>query len=583
MGIIYCGGVGYYMSPISFLKDPVMWLRAVSRYSGTHTQAPNFAYALVARKFREQMMSTQDKEQMDLSSMRHMINAAEPVDFKAILDFYHIFQPHHLANNVVVPTYGLAEHTVFVCSGGRQVLTVDKHALLEQNRVQVLEEEELVYNASAHGMQANHPVPESAHNLRIVGCGFPGRGEGVRAIITSPADGEDGNRAVTTLPDLEVGEIWLDSLSKAQGYWQQPVLSEHDFHAVLDSNDGHSYLRTGDMGFMYKDELFICGRSKDMIILGGSNHYPQDLERTVEQGLPDAIRAGCTAAIALSTNQLLESMKVKGHLQNLSFKDGGEAVIYMAELKEGVPSSQYAAIAQQCMQLISSEHGLSVRYVYLLPSRTIPKTTSGKIARSWCKRALLSNTLKVLYEFENPHAQNTADADEPRSGADGAGAGAGTKKGYEAVAQTDRAPPKLAIEALPLESIRGMEHPQLVYRLQLALQVVLGTSTGAAEGEKEKFIDEHQALVALGVDSMAIVQYKGVLENRFFCQVPDEFIFSTHCNLHELALAVHEGALTAEQKKRFNLGEDGERHGPGVEVVGNMPRQPLCPWFTCCY
>lgn len=102
MGLIYCGGTGYYLSPISFLKDPIVWLRAISRYSGTHTQAPNFAYALVARKFREYVASSPASPiSLDLSSMRHMINAAEPVDFKSILDFYNIFEAFHLKNDVV--------------------------------------------------------------------------------------------------------------------------------------------------------------------------------------------------------------------------------------------------------------------------------------------------------------------------------------------------------------------------------------------------------------------------------------------------------------------------------------------------
>eukprot|EP01039_Chlorochromonas_danica_P004978 gene4978-5466_t len=593
LGALYCGGTGYYLSPISFLKDPVVWLRALSRFSGTHTQAPNFAYALAARKFREYGVQGL---QLDLSSVCHMINAAEPVDFKAILDFYSIFQSYGLKNDVIVPTYGLAEHTVFVCSGGRQVLTVDQRALLEENRIVVEEEEELVFNATSHSMLIHNHIadgkPSSSHSVRLVGCGYPGRAEGVHAKIVSTA-GEDKGESVQELPEGHVGEIWLDSPSKAQGYWEQKQLSEHDFHAQLPTDTERVYLRTGDMGFMYKSELFICGRSKDLIILGGSNHYPQDIERTVEQGVASFIRAGCSAAFAIAMNQITQSAKEKkGTLSSyLSSRDGNEVVIYMAELKDGVASSSYPDIAKQCVSLISAEHGLSIRLIILLPSRTIPKTTSGKIARSWCKRALLSNTLDVLFVYENPN-YGTSDVKQGEDKANEAvtnkppdidnAAGQASKKngGYETIPLNDEgaAHGHSPIEMLPLETIRGMDHPQLVYRLQQALQHVMGATEG-------KVLDEHQALIAMGVDSISIAQFKGIVEKRFYCDLPDEFLFSSSCNLHELAIAVHGGSLMPEQIQRLGLGSN-EPGGDGKKttaVVVDMPRQPLCPWFFCCY
>lgn len=244
--------------------------------------------------------------------------------------------------NMIVPTYGLAEHTVFVCSGGRQVLTIDQRALLEENRIVVEEEEELVFNATSHSMlihshmadgKSSLIAPASSHSVRIVGCGYPGRAEGVQAKIVSIA-GEDKGETVQELPEGHVGEIWLDSPSKAQGYWEQKQQSEHDFRAQLPTDTERVYLRTGDMGFMYKGELFICGRSKDLIILGGSNHYPQDIERTVEQGVASFIRAGCSAAFAIGMNQITESAKEKkGSLSSyLSSRDGNEVVVYMAEV-----------------------------------------------------------------------------------------------------------------------------------------------------------------------------------------------------------------------------------------------------------
>lgn len=130
--------------------------------------------------------------------------------------------------------------------------------------------------------------------------------------------------------------------------------------------------------------------------------------------------------------------------------------------------------------------------------------------------------------------------------------------------------------------------------------VIVGSNSASVSDGKERFIDEHQPLTALGVDSMSIVQFKGVVEKKFHCELPDEFCFSAYCNLHELAISVHEGKMTAEQKQKFGFGEEGagaghgdaggnkggnKGKGKGVEMVGGekMPGQPLCPWFTCCY
>lgn len=300
MGILYCGGTGFYLSPISFLKDPLVWIKAISTYHGTHTQAPNFAYALVARKYKEHLKIGGKKPEWNLSSVKHMINAAEPVDYFAIMKFYKIFEPFGLPHNVIVPTYGLAEHTVFVCSGGLQVLVVKK-SLLEKGSVEVTKEEELVYDNRAILDEAE----DGPGSHRIVGCGYPGHGVDVNVAIV---DQETGKQ----VEELKVGEIWVSSPSKACGYWAKPEISEHDFHATVtppedsqteskNDTNGKEYLRTGDLGFFYKGELFICGRIKDLIIVGGSNHYPQDIEYSVEQALSDYIRAGCSAAFAVES------------------------------------------------------------------------------------------------------------------------------------------------------------------------------------------------------------------------------------------------------------------------------------------
>ena len=296
-----------------------------------------------------------------------MINAAEPVDYHAIMEFYDTFGAYGLKNNAVIPTYGLAEHTVFVCSGGRQVISVSR-AALEAGKVEIIGE---VGELLGGNTGINHSVSETEAQ-QIVGCGYPTHGEGVDLIIVNSnavevvlaKEGDvahddhhppvstntntklssvapqpctdstlETNTADVTKSGLRVleegvvGEIWIASHSKAKGYWNQPELSLHEFHAHVDRDTTNltpmaaaavadGYLRTGDLGFLYNSELFICGRMKDLIIVRGSNHYPQDIERTAEAAQADYLRAGCSAAFSLAGT-------VKHHT---------EAVVYIAEV-----------------------------------------------------------------------------------------------------------------------------------------------------------------------------------------------------------------------------------------------------------
>jgi acyl-CoA synthetase (AMP-forming)/AMP-acid ligase II len=287
-------------------------------------QAPNFAFPLVARKYKESISSSSstssNQPKIDLSSMRHMINAAEPVDYQALRDFYATFGPLGLQRGVVFPTYGLAEHTVFVCSGGTQILTVTKASLEFGDSIRIVAEESISSLLLSEAAAAEEtPAVDAELSLKIVGCGYPGRNQDVDVRIVHGVSNQP-------LGEDSVGEVWIDSPSKALGYWQQHELTAHDFHAkytpafgaqkadgTTDADDGRTYLRTGDLGFMHKNELFICGRLKDLIIVRGANHYPQDIERTAEQS-HSAFRAGCSAAFAFSQG---------GHT---------EAVVYVAEV-----------------------------------------------------------------------------------------------------------------------------------------------------------------------------------------------------------------------------------------------------------
>ena len=258
-----------------------MWIEAISKYHGTHLQAPNFAFLLTARKFDSTKYRTihenDARNAIDLSSVRHIINAAEPVTETSINTFSNKFAKYGMRKDAMFPTYGLAEHTVFVCSGGKQRLSISKHALETYGIVK----------------EVDDSVDSKKNDLtRLIGCGFPSKQNvDVQIVNTDSCEalGED-----------EVGEIWIQSPSKALGYFQKDKETRESFYSILPvaGAEDVGYLRTGDLGFLHNQELFICGRMKDLIIVGGRNYYPQDIEATAESA-SNLIRPGCSAAFTV--------------------------------------------------------------------------------------------------------------------------------------------------------------------------------------------------------------------------------------------------------------------------------------------
>jgi acyl-CoA synthetase (AMP-forming)/AMP-acid ligase II len=296
LGILYCGGSGYYMSPLSFLQRPMIWMEAVSKYKGTHLQAPNFAFQLISRKFGSSPEAASSK--LDFSSVRHIINGAEPVTAESIDSFLATFGPLGLNGQVMFPTYGLAEHTVFVCSGGKQRLDVFKKELEVDGVVKVA--------APSEQDEGDNEVTTT-----LIGCGYPAnQGVDVRIVQIDSSETESGTdsddmQCKEVVEDV-VGEIWIRSPSKAAGYWNNADQTREAFRASFgDDKKGGAgddasfgYLRTGDVGFLHNGELFICGRIKDLIIVGGRNYYPQDIEGTA-QSVVDSLRPGCVAAFSV--------------------------------------------------------------------------------------------------------------------------------------------------------------------------------------------------------------------------------------------------------------------------------------------
>jgi acyl-CoA synthetase (AMP-forming)/AMP-acid ligase II len=468
LGIIYCGGTGYYISPLSFLQRPMLWIEAVSKYEATHLQAPNFSFKLTARKFQA---SNYVNKPLNLSKVRHIINAAEPVDEESIETFYKAFGPFGL-KKVIFPTYGLAEHTVFVCSGGSQIISVRKATLEMDGRVQILGDDD----------NGTHDETVS----RLVGCGYPAR-QGVDVKIV------DHDTCQELQPD-RVGEIWVSSPSKAAGYYGKRAETKEDFFSRLKdakkTPGAVGYLRTGDLGFVHKDELFICGRLKDLIILGGRNYYPQDIEATAES-TSDKLRPGCSAAFTIDPTH-----------------EGGEEVALVMELREVPPANQAEAVcnklANDVRSAVTQEHSLSISQIIFLKTKTVPKTTSGKIARAWCRKGFLAGTLQVVYK--KSFKDDTSNL------------------------EIEQSAPAMTTENIA--ELRAMSTDEIVDKLRIDVSRI-----GQIPPDS---IDKTTALITI-LDSLSISQFKGRLEGTYAVKISDEYLFGESTTLLKLAEVVKLG------------------------------------------
>src|SRR5580658_4469105 len=274
MGLIGCylypalrGGTTYGFSATDFIQRPILWFDTITTYKATATAAPNFAYDYCLRAGR---LAKESLEACDLSSLRVLMCAAEPVKPDTYTRFLETFQPYGLKSESFYVAYGLAENTLAVSLGGRTIVSANKRALA-LGKVRLTTE-----------------VSEIDGATQIVSCGKPIAGIDVK--IVEP-------ELHIALPAGQVGEIWVAGEGKCLGYWNNPELTLKQFRARLvdDTPYDDGYLRTGDIGFIHDGELYVCGRIKDMIILRGQNYYPQDIENVVERSSP-LIRHSCVAA-----------------------------------------------------------------------------------------------------------------------------------------------------------------------------------------------------------------------------------------------------------------------------------------------
>ncbi len=343
---VYLGAQWILLSHIAFLQRPYRWLKAISDYRATVSGGPNFAYDLCTRRITDEEMSS-----LDLSCWKVAFNGAEPVRAETLEKFSAKFGRIGFNASAFSPCYGLAEATLYVSghasSSPPRTLNLDR-TCLQEHRVRL----------SSNG----------AATRRIVSSGRLACGDTVAVV--------NPESLVEIAPD-EIGEIWVSGPSIAQGYWRNQD-SGGVFRARL-AGRNVPYLRTGDTGFVDNGELFITGRLKDLIIVRGRNHYPQDIEATAETACP-VLRAGSGAAFSIEA------------------ANGEEELVIVYEVERGGEKKTGGAIGA-IYNAVVEQHEIQPAAIALVRHGTIPKTSSGKVQRYLCRNSFLAGTLEAITEW----------------------------------------------------------------------------------------------------------------------------------------------------------------------------------------
>lgn len=347
---LYGGFHGVLLDPLDFLRRPLRWIEAIHHWRGTHSAAPNFAFDLAAAR-----STPQERARLDLTCWKVALNGAEPIRYETEAAFVEAFGPAGVTWRTMSHAYGMSESTAVIAKepvGTEPVFLDVDGAQLERHR-------------------AVPVAPDAPGARRVAGCG-------VTVAPTTVCIADPETRA--TCPDGLVGEIWVGGPTRAEGYWHQAEATQEGFFATTSDTGAGPYLRTGDLGFVWQGQVYVTGRLKDMVIIRGENHYPQDLEWTTQNAHP-GIRPSCVAAFSVDHG-------------------GREALALVAEVypdRVTPPDEALAAVREAV-----ADHGVQAQVIVFIAPRTIFKTSSGKIMRRQTRQALLDGTLHEVARWEAP-------------------------------------------------------------------------------------------------------------------------------------------------------------------------------------
>lgn len=462
---LYGGFPVVLMSPVAFLQSPIRWLQAISHYRATTSGGPNFAYDLCVHK-----ITLEQRSNLDLNSWDVAFNGAEPIRADTLDRFTVAFESCGFRREAFYPCYGLAEATLMVTGGEKAALPViGKFEAVALGRKRITE-----------------TLAEGDRTQTLVGCG--------RTLPDQEIVIADPEILISCSPD-QMGEIWMSGPSITQGYWNRLKETEHTFRAYLADTGEGPFLRTGDLGFLKDGELFISGRIKDLIIIRGRNHYPQDIELSVEQSHP-ALQPGCGAAFSVDV-------------------DGEQRLVVVQELKRTHRNANVEEVAQMIRQAVAEEHELQVYGVVLIRPMSIPKTSSGKIQRHLCRARFLEGDLKVIGS-----SILTADA--------------------------------LSDSVLSIQPEASLTHEALILseptahrsRLTRYLQEQIAQALGIVSSQ----IDPRQPVTSLGIDSLIAVELQNRIETYLGVSIP-AVNFLEGLNIEQLATRIIEQLESKEHDR----------------------------------
>jgi fatty acid CoA ligase FadD32 len=381
-----------FMTPAAFVRRPIRWIAEMARKpgdtGGVISVAPNFAFDHAAARG----VPKEGDPPLDLSNIKAVLNGSEPISAATVRRFNEAFAPFGFNPQAIKPSYGLAEATLFVSTtpAGEppKIVHVDRDELNRQHFVEVSAD---AANAVAQASAGKVGVAEWA------------------AIVDS--------ETATELPDGQIGEIWIHGQNMGIGYWGKPEETQATFQNILKSRtepshadgaaDDGTWVRTGDYGTYYEGDLYITGRVKDLVIIDGRNHYPQDLEYSAQEATR-ALRTGYVAAFSVPANELPDEVFEDSHagLKRVP-DDTSEQLVIVAERAPGSHKLEVGPIADDIRAAIAVRHGVTVRDVLLTSAGAIPRTSSGKIGRRACRAAYLDGSLrsgKVANDFPDDEA-----------------------------------------------------------------------------------------------------------------------------------------------------------------------------------
>jgi len=374
--------IGHYisfMTPAAFVRRPSRWIREMARKpddtGGVISPAPNFAFDHAAIRG----LPKEGEPPLDLSNVKAILNGSEPISAATVRNFNEAFGPYGFRPEAIKPSYGLAEATLFVSSTRfnelLKIITVDREQLNNHRFVEV--------------------PTDSPSAVAQASAGLVGVAEWA-AIVDAESASE--------LPDGQIGEIWISGQNMGAGYWNRPEETAATFHNILKSRtspshaeraaDDAMWVRTGDYGAYHDGELYITGRVKDLVIIDGRNHYPQDLEYSAQESTK-ALRTGFVAAFSVPANQLPDEVFENAHAGlKRDPEDTSEQLVIVGERAPGAHKLDMGPLADDIRAAIAVRHGVTVRDVMLTPAGAIPRTSSGKIGRRACRSAYLDGSLR---------------------------------------------------------------------------------------------------------------------------------------------------------------------------------------------